>query len=100
MYLILITLYPIDPDIVLVFPHSFATGEASLRTKIAAHLVTNYGLTLSAAKRILPLQLSFWGKLKVLNKGDMIHAKDLTKRAQTDQSRDATFIKVRLVNYN
>lgn len=49
--------------------------------KIAAHLVTNYNISLQNTKCLIPQQLSFWGKLKKLNGGDMIHAKDLTRLA-------------------
>lgn len=73
-------------------PHILASGDSLLRKKIAAHLVTNYHISLREAKQLLPQQLSFWGKLKKLDGGDMIHAKDTTRYA--DLSRNATFVKV------
>jgi hypothetical protein len=66
---------------------------AALQKKIAAYLVTNHSLSsLQTAKKLIPPELPFWGKLKFLNDGDLVHAQDLS--ASRGSARDMTFVKV------
>ncbi|KAJ7115669.1 hypothetical protein C8R44DRAFT_578431, partial [Mycena epipterygia] len=87
-----------DDYIRMVYPHRTMAVDMPLRNKIASYLATNYDVTRPNALKFIPTELSFWGKLKRLGGGDLIHARDLVSTYHTspDAVRDATFIKFTL----
>lgn len=80
----------------MVQPRRMASVGEQLRKKVAAHLANTYGLTFAAALEFVPSEIPQWGKLKQLNGGDMIHARDAVYQHGSTRFRDMTYVKVRL----
>ena len=73
-------------------PHTTATPEKGLLDKIIGSLVTRFDSTPAAIRRILPRNFDMWGKVRILNGGDTIHAASLVK--QKGDRRDQTYVRV------
>jgi hypothetical protein len=83
-----------DPKSVLLPPHKIIDVSAPLANKVAISLATRYGITVAAARKYVPSQLSQWGKVSRLEGGDTIHTRDLIRLS--DKDRDASYVRVRL----
>lgn len=67
--------------------------ESGLLQKVVAHLQTRFNITAAAARRALPAEIDQWGKVQVLNDGDLIHASSMV-RLRVD-SRNMSYVRVR-----
>ncbi|KAF8890912.1 hypothetical protein BD779DRAFT_1469003 [Infundibulicybe gibba] len=65
--------------------------DLALRRKIAAHLATNYETTTLNALKFVPDTITEWGKLKILDGGDLIGSQNLHSRRSHEH--DKTFVK-------
>ncbi|TBU31203.1 hypothetical protein BD311DRAFT_786599 [Dichomitus squalens] len=79
------------PDYTLHSPSEVRAITKSQQTNIARHLSTRYGIALSVARRVIPMTLEHWGKLRISNGGDLIHAHHVVKRPR--DGRDASFVR-------
>jgi hypothetical protein len=77
---------------VLLPPNKNCNVPAPLANKIAISLATRYGITVAAARKYIPTQLSQWGKVCRLEGGDTMHARDLVRLSEKD--RDASYVRV------
>lgn len=103
------TLY-IDPDLSFLQPKKTNTTLThEERLQIGKHLSTRWSISASPASEhhparnrfdakrktvleYLPLNATQWGKLRIGNDGDVIHAHRIVNR--TDDGRDATYVRV------
>ncbi|KAF8879025.1 hypothetical protein BD779DRAFT_1474489 [Infundibulicybe gibba] len=72
--------------------------DPALRRKIAAHLATNYDTTAPNTLKFVPSTVTEWGKLKILNGGDLIGSQNLNSRRS--HGHDKTFVKARAAHAN
>ena len=79
----------------MLWPNKVLPCCTTLRKKIAAHLHTNYPIAYAAALKLVPRQISQWGKIRIADGGDTIHAVELVQFSEQCSPRDATFVKVR-----
>ncbi|KAF8868361.1 hypothetical protein BD779DRAFT_1452035, partial [Infundibulicybe gibba] len=78
------------PQFVMVRPSCKTRIDPSLHRRIVAHLVTNYSTTTLNALEFVPNIITEWGKLKILDGGDLISSCSLGSQGSR---RDKTFVK-------
>lgn len=82
-----------DPRVLLLTPHgTLLTVTPQLRIKIAAYLVTAFGVQVRDVKKLIPNTLKQWGRLQISAGGDLIHARGYHKLRS--DGRDASFVRV------
>jgi len=86
-----------DPGYVLLPPQRpSSTISNSLGNKIAICLSTRYDKPLATIRKYFSLQdVQQWGRVRVLDDGDDMHASALYRQAE--DRRDATFIRVSVI---
>lgn len=55
-------------------------------------LATRFAVSVAVARKYVPRQVTQWGKVKRLEGGDTMHARDLVRLSQHE--RDASFVRV------
>ncbi|KAF8874341.1 hypothetical protein BD779DRAFT_1476550 [Infundibulicybe gibba] len=78
----------------MVRPFCNTQINLALRKKIASHLVTRYSTTVAIALKFIPNVISEWGRLKLLDGGDLIGSCGLSH--DTTRRRDKSFVKYTL----
>ncbi|KAH9946895.1 hypothetical protein B0H21DRAFT_857356 [Amylocystis lapponica] len=83
------------PKAVLRPPHRVSEISLAMHTKIAQSLATRFDTTMAVARRIVPRNLSQWGKVQRVDGGDLMHAADIV--SATENTRDATYVRYQLL---
>ena len=90
-----ILISPIDTDILLLTPRSEPLiVTKTLRGQINKYLATAFNVKMDkkASKKIIPETLKQWGRMRITNGGDLIHARGYHKLRS--DGRDASFVRV------
>lgn len=75
-------------------PHIKASIDNGLQKKVTSYLTRVYSLSAGDTRKSVSGEILQWGKLRVLDGGDTVHACKLVSSSTSDERRDATFIKV------
>ncbi|KZV78954.1 hypothetical protein EXIGLDRAFT_847001 [Exidia glandulosa HHB12029] len=83
---------PAYPSTVLMGPSSTYELSGPERRKIARHLSVRFNnANAKALEQYVPTAIEAWGKVRRLDGGDTIHAREMVKRRHDE--RDATFVR-------
>lgn len=90
----MLTLLP-DDGYVLLPKQAQVTLPRGIYDKVVAHICTRFGVTPSVARRALPSEFQQWARLRLPHDGDILQASSMMRR-KTEDSRDATYVRVRI----
>ncbi|KAI0634214.1 hypothetical protein C8Q77DRAFT_1055307 [Trametes polyzona] len=79
----------------LLPPCRTITLERGLKDKIISCLCTRFGLPLQELRKMIPSEVQHWGKLRINNDGDTMHASSMS--AGAEDGRDATYVRYELL---
>ncbi|KAJ1300030.1 hypothetical protein OPQ81_011150 [Rhizoctonia solani] len=84
------------PLALLLSPHStLLRVDRHLRRQIVRYLTTSFEILSDAAKELIPEELEQWGRLRIGNGGDEVHARGYHKLRS--DGRDAAFVRYELL---
>ncbi|KAI0694856.1 hypothetical protein C8Q76DRAFT_634372 [Earliella scabrosa] len=82
---------PAYPMTVLCPPCRLQTVDKGLHDKIVGAIVTRLDSEAGIVRRHVPTEIEHWGKVRIINGGDTIHAASLVKRL--GDRRDQTYVR-------
>lgn len=82
-----------DPGIVLMHPRRECRLDSVTKQRVASHLATNFDISSSSARHLLPAKAIEWGKFR-LGDNTIAHAHGIVQYTKENGGRDATFVKV------
>lgn len=87
----------IDPHTLLLTPHSKRLEVTpQLKRQIIRYLTTSFGIVLDDARPHIPEYLDQWGRFRIANGGDEVHANGYYKLRS--DGRDSSFVRVSYIS--
>nr|GAT42540.1 predicted protein [Mycena chlorophos] len=77
----------------VLHPHLVGGIKPAVRKAIEKYLLISFEINEEQARRVIPDELSHWGKISFLDGGDKIRGADLNKYSEKNATRDVSFIK-------